>query len=265
MLHALLIATAAGAIFAIGLAGFPRQVLGAIGGPTAADAAAVYAMWLFGARRHSRLDRQYARVRLARRRTARARRTRADARVGGPAGARHGSLAEPMRLGLPGLGMAYALVNGTAALAMLLVVLRGGAGFIPDLRVRPSLALFRRILAVGLVASMLAAIANLTTILVTARIAHHGAAAVAAYGISARLEFLMIPLAFGVGSALTALVGHAVGGGDWATARRLAWIGGADDACSSPARSASRSAPRRPRSRPSSPATPRCCASPPAR
>ena len=63
VLHALLIATAAGAIFAIGLAGFPRQVLGAIGGPTAADAAAVYAMWLFGARRHSRLARQYARLR----------------------------------------------------------------------------------------------------------------------------------------------------------------------------------------------------------
>ena len=134
-------------------------------------------------------------------------------------------LAEPTRLGLSGLGIAYALVNGTAAIAMLVVVLRGGAGFIPHLGVRPSLALFGRILAVGLVASMLAAISNLTTILVTARIAHHGAAAVAAYGISARLEFLMIPLAFGVGSALTALVGHAVGAGDWATARRLAWIG----------------------------------------
>ncbi len=91
VLHALLIATAAGAIFAIGLAGFPRQVLGAIGGPTAADAAAVYAMWLFGARRHSRLARQYARVRLARRGTARARRTRADDRVGGPAGTRMGA------------------------------------------------------------------------------------------------------------------------------------------------------------------------------
>ena len=219
VLHALLIATAAGAIFAIGLAGFPRQVLGAIGGPTAADAAAVYAMWLFGA---GAIPAWIAN-------------TLASVLRGG---GRHGlaarvltiawavlpvlgwALAEPMRLGLPGLGMAYALVNGTAALAMLLVVLRGGAGFIPDLRVRPSLALFRRILAVGLVASMLAAIANLTTILVTARIAHHGAAAVAAYGISARLEFLMIPLAFGVGSALTALVGHAVGAGDWATARR---------------------------------------------
>ncbi|MCY1243346.1 MATE efflux family protein [compost metagenome] len=47
----------------------------------------------------------------------------------------------------------------------------------------------------------------------------------AAYGISARLEFLMIPLAFGVGSALTALVGRAVGAGDWHTARRTAWVG----------------------------------------
>jgi len=49
---------------------------------------------------------------------------------------------------------------------------------------------------------------------------------VAAYGVAARLEFMMIPLAFGVGSALTALVGRAVGQGDWETARRTAWVGG---------------------------------------
>ena len=71
----------------------------------------------------------------------------------------------------------------------------------------------------------MATIANLTTILVTARIAAYGATAVAAYGVSARIEFLMVPLAFGVGSALTALVGRAVGAGDWATARRTAWAG----------------------------------------
>lgn len=35
----------------------------------------------------------------------------------------------------------------------------------------------------------------------------------------------MVPLAFGVGSALTALVGRAVGAGDWTTARRTAWAG----------------------------------------
>ncbi|WP_237717291.1 MATE family efflux transporter [Cupriavidus basilensis] len=116
-------------------------------------------------------------------------------------------------------------MSWAAALAMAWVVLRGGAGFVPTLRIRPSRALFTRILSVGLVACALASVANLSTILVTAELRHYGTAAVAAYGISARLEFLMIPLAFGVGSALTALVGRAVGAGDWATARRTAWAG----------------------------------------
>ena len=91
---------------------------------------------------------------------------------------------------------------------------------------RPQAALFGRILSVGLVACAMATIANLATILVTARVASHGAAAVAAFGISARIEFLMVPLAFGVGSALTALVGRAVGAGRWDQALRLAWTGG---------------------------------------
>jgi len=226
VLHALLIATGAGALFAVVLAGFPRPVLGAIGGAAAADAAAAYAVWLFGAGAiPAWVANTLASVLRGGGRHALAARVLTLAWAALPVLA--WVLAEPMRLGLTGLGVAYALVNWTAAIAMIVVVLRGGAGFTPDLRIRPSAALFRRILAVGLVASMLAAIANLTTIFVTARVAKHGAAAVAAYGISARLEFLMIPLAFGVGSALTALVGHAVGAGDWSTARRLAWTGGA--------------------------------------
>ena len=132
---------------------------------------------------------------------------------------------EPARMGLPGAGLAFAIVMIAAALAMSVIVWRGGAGFRPRLKLRPSGALFRRILAVGLVASALASVANLTTILVTAQVAAYGTAAVAAYGISARLEFLMIPIVFGVGSALTALVGRAVGEGDWRTARRTAWTG----------------------------------------
>jgi hypothetical protein len=130
-------------------------------------------------------------------------------------------------MGLVGLGVAYGISFWASTLMMATLVLRGGAGFVPTFRVRPSWILFYRILSVGLVACCLAAIANLTTILVTAQLKVHGPAAVAAYGISARLEFLMIPVAFGVGSALTALVGKAVGAGDWATARRTAWAGGA--------------------------------------
>jgi Na+-driven multidrug efflux pump len=36
----------------------------------------------------------------------------------------------------------------------------------------------------------------------------------------------MIPVSFGVGAALTTMVGHSVGKGDWARARELAWAGG---------------------------------------
>ncbi|MCK8785539.1 MATE family efflux transporter [Roseomonas sp. NAR14] len=224
VLHAVAIATAAAAIFALLLAGFPRTLLGLIGGPQAAGAAAAYAAWLFGAGAlPAWLANTLASVLRGGGRHALAARVLVLTWVAYPPLA--WALAEPLGLGLAGIGIAFAGVFWAAALAMAVVVLRGGAGFVPTLRVRLSGALFRRILSVGLVASCLAGVANLTTILVTAQVASHGAAAVAAYGISARLEFLMIPIAFGVGSALTALVGRAVGAGDWHTARRIAWTG----------------------------------------
>lgn len=225
VLHALLIALGAGLVFAVALAGFPRAILGAVAGAEAAEAGAGYVVWLFGlgavpawvANTLASVLRGGGRHAMA-------------AQVLGLVWIAHPPLAwllmEPLGMGLAGAGAAFAVLFWAACVVMAVVVLRGGAGFTPSLRVRPRAALFRRILAVGLVASMLSAVANLTTVLVTAQVAAHGAAAVAAYGISARLEFLMIPLAFGIGSALTALVGGAVGAGDWATARRIAWTGG---------------------------------------
>ncbi len=225
VLHALIIALLFATGFAVLLAGFPRQVLGAIAGPEAAGAAAAYAMWSFGLGAPAMwVTNTLASVLRGGGKHGLAAKVTVFAAVGQPPLA--WLLMEPMGLGLPGLGIAFGLCQSGAALAMVAVVMRGGAGFVPTLRVRPSRALFGRILSVGAVACAMATVANLTTILVTARIASHGAAAVAAYGISARLEFLMIPLAFGVGSALTALVGRAVGAGDWATARRTAWVGG---------------------------------------
>jgi putative MATE family efflux protein len=224
VLHAVLIALLAGAAFAILLAGFPRAVLGLIGGPAAAEAAAPYAIILFGAGAVPVwLANTLASVLRGGGRHALAARVLLLTWAAYPLLA--WVLAEPAGMGLPGIGAALAAVFLGSCLAMGWVVLRGGAGFVPRLRLRPSGAMFWRILSVGLVACALAGVANLTTILVTARIASHGAAAVAAYGISARLEFLMIPIAFGVGSALTALVGRAVGAGDWDGARRIAWTG----------------------------------------
>ncbi|WP_159348131.1 MATE family efflux transporter [Roseomonas harenae] len=225
VLHAVLIAVVGGGIFAIALAGFPRAILGLIGGATAAEAAAPYAIWVFGlgavpvwlANTLASVLRGGGRHALA------ARVLLLTWAVYPPLA---WVLAEPVGMGLPGIGAALGFTFLGSTLVMGWVVMRGGAGFAPTLRLRPSRAMFWRILSVGLAASILAGVANLTTILVTARIASHGAVAVAAYGISARLEFLMIPIAFGVGSALTALVGRAVGAGDWAHARRTAWTGG---------------------------------------
>jgi Na+-driven multidrug efflux pump len=224
--HALLIACAGAALFAIPLAVFPRSILGLIGGAEAAAAGAAYSAWLFGAGAlPAWLTNTLASILRGGGRHALAARGTIGGWVAFPPLA--WLLMEPLGMGLAGAGLAFALTMTGAAAAMAAVVMAGGAGFTPNLRAPLQGALFRRILSVGLVACAMATIANLATILVTARIAHHGAAAVAGYGISARIEFLMIPLAFGVGSALTALVGRAVGAGDWAEARRIAWTGGA--------------------------------------
>lgn len=224
VLHAAIIAVVAGLGFAVLVSAIARPLLGAVAGPAAADVAAPYAWWLFGLGAVPMwLANTFASVLRGGGRHALAARALAFMWIGIPL--LSWLLAESAGMGLAGIGAAFAIVSWLAALLMAEVVRRGGAGFMPDLRIRPTRALFVRILAVGAVACGLAAIANLTTIAVTAQLRHHGTAAVAAYGVAARLEFLVVPLAFGVGSALTALVGRAVGAGDWALARRIAWLG----------------------------------------
>jgi Na+-driven multidrug efflux pump len=129
--------------------------------------------------------------------------------------------------GLAGAAIAYLVAFAVAAGSMAFVIARGGAGFVPDARAPLRWALFHRILGVGVVATAMATIANLTVVLMTALAARHGTAAIAAYGVGVRLEFLIIPLGFGIGVALTSLVGRRVGAGDWASARATAWRGAA--------------------------------------
>jgi Na+-driven multidrug efflux pump len=62
--------------------------------------------------------------------------------------------------------------------------------------------------------------------LVTGLVGRFGVAALAGYGIGARLEFMVGPVAFGIGSGLTTLVGVAAGAGAWHRAVRATWIGG---------------------------------------
>jgi Na+-driven multidrug efflux pump len=128
--------------------------------------------------------------------------------------------------GLPGAAIAYLIAFGAAAAGMVVVIARGGAGFVPRIDAPLRRELFMRILSVGMVATVMATIANITVVLMTALVARHGTAAIAAYGVGVRLEFLINPLGFGIGVALTSLVGRRVGAGDWADARATAWRGG---------------------------------------
>ena len=97
-----------------------------------------------------------------------------------------------------------------AALLQARALWRGKLGFMPTLRGIPlQRRLFWDILRVGLISSFSALTANLTAMLVTGLVGRFGVAALAGYGIGVRLEFMLVPLAFGIGSGLTTLVGVA--------------------------------------------------------
>jgi Na+-driven multidrug efflux pump len=55
----------------------------------------------------------------------------------------------------------------------------------------------------------------------------YGIAALAGYGVAARLEYILVPIAFGFGTALTTLVATNMGAGQAARALRVTWMGGA--------------------------------------
>ncbi|MBV8592632.1 MAG: MATE family efflux transporter [Acetobacteraceae bacterium] len=88
--------------------------------------------------------------------------------------------------------------------------------------------LFRDILRVGAVASIQSVQTNVTIALATALVAAAaGMDAVAGFGTGARLEYLLIPVVFGLGAPLVALIGTNIGAGQQQRALRIALIGGA--------------------------------------
>jgi putative MATE family efflux protein len=132
----------------------------------------------------------------------------------------------------PGLGMAGPAVSSVATMACAALLQaralwRGKLAFKPSLfGIRLEGRLFWEILRVGLIASFSAVTANLTAMLVTGLVGRFGVTALAGYGVGVRLEFMLVPLAFGIGSGLTTLVGVAAGANDWKRAVHVAWIGG---------------------------------------
>ncbi|PZO19960.1 MAG: MATE family efflux transporter [Burkholderiales bacterium] len=134
---------------------------------------------------------------------------------------------------VPGLGVAGAAlstlaVNALSALVMVVYLLRrDGAVYLQRSPWRLHLPLLRDILRVGLPASMSPVISNASIAVATAFVGSYGTAALAGYGVAARLEYILVPIAFGFGTALTAMVATNMGAGQSARAVRVAWAGGA--------------------------------------
>jgi putative MATE family efflux protein len=132
---------------------------------------------------------------------------------------------------LPRLGVAGPATANLTAFGLATLVLAGYLGSsrstvrlsFRGLRLR--WPLFWEILRVGAPGSLNTILTNLTVVLMTGLVGPFGTPALAGYGMGARLEYLQIPLVFGMGSALVAMVGTNVGAGQLARAERVAWTG----------------------------------------
>jgi putative MATE family efflux protein len=86
---------------------------------------------------------------------------------------------------------------------------------------------FRRVLGLAVPSAVNPLLSNSSIALSTAFVGGFGSVAVAAYGIAARLEYILVPIAFGIGSALTAMVATNMGARQAARAKRVTWTGAA--------------------------------------
>ena len=127
------------------------------------------------------------------------------------------------RLGIGGAGIAFGVYYGAAMLVLLRYMASGRSSlrfrFVPLQR-----RLFADILRVGIPTAFNTVLTNLTVILVTGAVGLFGTTALAGYGIASRLDYVMIPILFGLCTSVLTMVGVNIGAGQIARARKIAWI-----------------------------------------
>src|ERR1700722_15571251 len=128
------------------------------------------------------------------------------------------------KLGVAGAGLAvviYYLIGATVFITYLRSA-RSTLHLSFDIR-RIEWRLLADILRVGGLSAVGTLQANLTVILVTGVVGLFGPDAIAGYGIAARLDYILIPLLFALGTAALTMVGTNVGAGQVVRAERIAW------------------------------------------
>jgi putative MATE family efflux protein len=132
------------------------------------------------------------------------------------------------RLGIAGAAWAVVAYNVAMTAMLLRAVWAPGSPTRPSCRALvPQWRYAFAILRVSVPSAASTLVTNLTFIILTALVAPFGAEAIAGYGAGGRLEYLLIPLVFGVGSALVPLVAASDGAGDFDRVRRLTRTGAA--------------------------------------
>lgn len=229
VLHAFVIAVAFGVLFMAAVLGGGRWIYSEMGGTGGAlEAAMTYSNWVFaGATLVWIFNSLSAVIRGTGNMTVPAIVTCAGAVVLIP-------LSPVLIFGwgpIPGMGIA----GGAAALlAYYLVGSIALAAYLWSSKslLRPSLAkarfrwpFFQDILRVGLVGIVSTVATNLTIGITTGLVGGFGTAAIAGYGTASRLEYLLVPLVFGLGGPLVAMVGTCIGAGQRERALHATWIG----------------------------------------
>ncbi|MCU1273568.1 MAG: efflux family protein [Bryobacterales bacterium] len=127
-------------------------------------------------------------------------------------------------MGVAGAGVALICFNVASALALALYM-RSSRTPVRLTGAHLEARLFREILRVGLLSAIGTVMANLTVVVTTGLVGAYGRDAIAAYGLASRLDYMLIPLLFALGTASVTMVGANVGAGQYSRARKVAWTG----------------------------------------
>ncbi|MGO4331691.1 MATE family efflux transporter [Cupriavidus sp. 2TAF22] len=128
-------------------------------------------------------------------------------------------------MGIAGAGLALVAYYVIGTVVLMWSLLRGRGGFRLSFRHRLRWSQFAEILGVGGAAALNNTTANLAVTLATAFVAAMGTRELAGFGLGIRIEYLQIPIVFGVGSGMVAMIGMNTGAGQLERAREVAWKG----------------------------------------
>lgn len=131
------------------------------------------------------------------------------------------------RLGIAGVAIGQVAAFGAGAIFLFFLLCAGQTRLhmqAAGLALR--LEMFRDILKVGAISCLSPVQSVLTVLVLSGFVARYGTETLAGYGIGVRLEFLLVPIAFAIGVAAVPMVGMAIGAGNVARARRVAWTAG---------------------------------------